>query len=76
MCMDQNTGKYIILCGAVIIVAGILVYFFHDRMNWIGKLPGDFRVEKPNFRFYFPLTTMILFSVFISLVIYLVRKFF
>jgi len=74
--MDQNTGKYIILSGAVVIVAGILIYFFHDKVNWIGKLPGDFSVEKPNFRFYFPLTTMILLSVFISLVIYLVRKLF
>jgi len=61
--MDQNTGKYIILSGAVVIVAGILIYFFHDKVNWIGKLKGDFSVEKPNFRFYFPLTTMILASL-------------
>jgi hypothetical protein len=61
--MDQNTGKYIILCGAVVIVTGILIYFFHDKVNWIGKLPGDVRVEKENFRFYFPFTTMILASL-------------
>lgn len=73
--MDQNTGKYIILSGAVIIVIGILIYFFHDKINWVGKLPGDFRVEKENFRFYFPFTTMILFSLGISLIIYLVKKF-
>jgi hypothetical protein len=74
--MDQNTGKYIILFGGVILIAGILIYFFHDKLDWIGKLPGDFRVEKPNFRFYFPFTTMILFSILISLMIYLVKKLF
>ncbi|HVE62064.1 MAG TPA: DUF2905 domain-containing protein [Chitinophagaceae bacterium] len=74
--MDQNTGKYIILFGAVIIIAGILIYFFHDKLHWIGRLPGDIRIEKENSRFYFPIVTMLLFSVFISLIIYLVRRFF
>ncbi|MFN2437659.1 MAG: DUF2905 domain-containing protein [Chitinophagaceae bacterium] len=74
--MDQNTGKYIILFGAVIIIAGILIYFLHDKLQWIGRLPGDIRVEKGNSRFYFPIVTMILFSLFISLIIYLAKKFF
>jgi len=74
--MDQNTGKYIILLGAAVIVTGILIYFLGDKLNWIGRLPGDIRIEKPNSRFYFPITTMILFSLLISLIIYLVRKFF
>jgi hypothetical protein len=61
--MDQNTGKYIILFGATVIVVGILIYFFHDKLHWIGRLPGDIRIEKENSRFYFPFTTMILASL-------------
>ena len=58
--MNNETGKLIIAAGVFIVVAGVIVYFFHDRLNWIGRLPGDIRVEKENFRFYFPITTMII----------------
>ena len=74
--MDSNTGKYIIMAGVLVILAGVLVYFFHDKLNWIGRLPGDIRVEKENFKFYFPITTMILFSLLVSGVIIIVKKFF
>ena len=74
--MDSNTGKYIMMAGALVILAGVLVYFFHDKLNWIGRLPGDIRVEKENFKFYFPITTMILFSLLVSGVIIIVKKFF
>ena len=73
--MNNVTGKYIIIIGAVIVLAGIVIYFFHDRLNWIGKLPGDIRIERENFKFYFPITTMILLSVAVTLVIHLIRKF-
>jgi hypothetical protein len=72
--MEQNTGKYIILFGALIVVVGLIIYFFHDKLNWIGRLPGDIRIERENFRFYFPITTMILFSVLLTLIINLLRK--
>ena len=73
--MDSNTGKYIILAGAIIIIAGIIIYFFHDKLNWIGRLPGDIRVERENFRFYFPIMTMIVFSVIATLIIWIIKRF-
>ena len=73
--MNNATGKYIIIIGAIIIVIGIIIYFFHDKLTWIGKLPGDIRVEKENFKFYFPVTTMILLSLAITLIINLIKKF-
>ena len=74
--MQSETGKYIIIAGVVIVLLGVIIYFFHDKLNWIGRLPGDIRVEKENFRFYFPITTMILLSVFVSFLIWLWRKIF
>ena len=74
--MQSETGKYIIIAGIVIVLLGMIIYFFHDKINWIGRLPGDIRIEKENFRFYFPITTMILLSVFASLLIWLWRKIF
>ena len=73
--MDQNTGKYIIFIGIGIVVLGLLVYFLHDKLHWIGRLPGDIRVERDNFRFYFPLATMIVFSLLLTLLINLIKKF-
>ena len=74
--MNNETGKWIIGIGVIIILVGIIIYFFHDKLNWIGRLPGDIRIEKENFRFYFPIITMILFSLFGTLIIWLIRKFF
>ena len=73
--MDSNTGKYIIVAGCIIVTAGIIIYFFHDKLHWIGRLPGDIRIEKENFKFYFPITTMIIFSLAATLVVQLVKRF-
>lgn len=74
--MNSDTGKWIIGIGAIVVIIGIVVYFFHDKLNWIGRLPGDIRIERENFRFYFPITTMILFSLLGTLILWLIRKFF
>jgi hypothetical protein len=73
--MGQETGKYIILIGAFILIAGVIIYFFSDKLGWIGRLPGDIRVEKENVRFYFPVTTMILFSILLSIIAGIVKRF-
>jgi ABC-type sulfate transport system permease subunit len=72
--MDQHTGKYIIGFGVLIVVAGLVIYFFHDKLHWLGKLPGDIRVERENFRVYFPITTMILISLLITLIVNILKK--
>jgi DUF2905 family protein len=74
--MNSEAGKYIIIIGVGVILIGVIVYFFHDKLHWIGRLPGDIRVEKENFRFYFPITTMIIFSLLITLIIRAIRNFF
>jgi uncharacterized membrane-anchored protein YitT (DUF2179 family) len=74
--MDQNTGKYMLVIGGLIVLAGAVVYFFGDKLHWIGRLPGDIRVERGNYRFYAPITTMILLSLVLTLVINLIKRFF
>jgi hypothetical protein len=74
--MNSDTGKYIIVAGVMIILLGVMIYFFHDKLNWIGRLPGDIRIEKENFRFYFPITTMIVFSFAITIIIQIIRRLF
>ncbi len=72
--MNAETGKWIMLAGAVLLVAGVIIYFFHDKLHFIGRLPGDIRIEKENFRFYFPFTTMILLSVLVNMLIKIIKR--
>ncbi len=72
--MNQQTGKMLLAIGVFIIIAGLIVYFFHDHLKWIGKLHGDIRIERENFRFYFPITTMVILSIVLSLLIFIFRK--
>lgn len=71
-----GTGKILVLIGLVIIVVGLMIWLGGDKLSWFGHLPGDIRVERENFRFYFPITSMILLSVGLSLVIWIIRRFF
>lgn len=69
-------GKILIILGIILIIAGLIIYFAGDKLGWIGHLPGDIRVEKENVKFYFPITTMIILSIVLSIVIWLIRKIF
>ena len=73
--MDQNTGRYIIFTGIAVVVIGILIYFLYDKLHWMGRLPGDIRIEKENFHFYFPIVTMIVISLVFTVIINLIKKF-
>lgn len=67
--MNNDLGKYLIIGGSLILIAGIAIYYFGDYLRWIGRLPGDIRIEKQNFRFYFPITTLLLLNAVIFLII-------
>ncbi len=73
--MDQQTGKYIIIAGLCIVVAGVVIYFFHGHFKWFGRLPGDIRVENENFRVYFPIVTMLVISIALTIIINIIKKF-
>ena len=53
-----------------------VVSFFRMRLYYpFGNLPFDIRIEKENFRFYFPIGTSVLLSILLSLILYLINKF-
>jgi uncharacterized membrane protein YidH (DUF202 family) len=71
---SRSLGILLVGLGVVAIVAGLLVWT--GALSWIGRLPGDVRIERENVRFYFPITSMILISVVLTLVLNLLRRFF
>lgn len=74
--MNPSLGKTIILIGLLVLAVGIVIYFFGDKLSWLGRLPGDIRVEGKNGSFYFPIVTCIVVSLLLNLIIVLIRKFF
>ncbi|MBK8554757.1 MAG: DUF2905 domain-containing protein [Lewinellaceae bacterium] len=74
--MDQSSyslPKILIITGVVLIILGVLWWAVGDRLSWLGRLPGDIRIERENFRFYFPITTMILASMLLNLLFRVLR---
>ena len=62
-------AKILIVVGLVAVLVGLLIQFAPQAFSWFGKLPGDIRYEKGNFKLFFPLTTMIILSVGVSLLL-------
>ncbi len=67
-----DTGKWLIVIGGLIVVIG-LFWPWLGKIPW-GRLPGDIVIEGENSRFYFPITTMIIVSVVISILLALFRR--
>jgi len=65
-------GRALVILGVVLVAIGLLWPWL--AKIGLGRLPGDFLIERGNFRFYFPLTTSILVSLVLSLLWYLFRR--
>ena len=67
-------GWVLLVLGLVIAGVG-LVWILAPSIPWLGRLPGDIRIERENFRFYFPLARCLLLSLLLSLVVWVIRLF-
>ena len=72
--MNRQIGIFIVIAGAILIGFGLLVYF--GALRWFGKLPGDIRYESDHAQFYAPIVSMLIISLVVSLLFYLLRRFF
>lgn len=67
-------GKLILMIGAVLVVIGAVLTWAPGLVNWFGRLPGDIRIEKEGSGFYFPVTSMIIISVVLSVIMNLLGR--
>jgi uncharacterized membrane protein len=70
----RSIGLPVIVIGVCVVIAGLLIY--SGAFAWFGRLPGDIRVERESVRLYIPITSMLLLSLVLSLLMYLLRRFF
>lgn len=71
---EGTVGRTLIIAGALLIVAGLLVTLGDKLPIKLGRLPGDIRVEGRHGGFYFPVVTCLLLSVVLSLILWLFGK--
>lgn len=58
--------KILITLGVVLLVAGLL-WPFIAKLG-LGRLPGDIVIRREGFSFFFPVTTMIIVSIVLTLI--------
>ncbi|MEW5250926.1 DUF2905 domain-containing protein [Microbulbifer discodermiae] len=67
-------SKWLLIVGCIFIVLGLLLHFFPGALSWFGRLPGDIRIESERTRVYFPIVSMIVLSILLSLLIGFFRR--
>ena len=72
--MNRSAGLFVVIAGVAVILFGLLIY--SGALSWFGRLPGDIRHESDNLRVYVPIVSMLIISIVLSLLFYLLRRFF
>jgi hypothetical protein len=69
----HELGKFIVIFGVIVTLAG-LVLWSGLAPKWLGRLPGDIRIEREHSTFYFPIVTCIILSILLSLLWSILRR--
>ena len=70
----EGTGKILLIVGGVIMVLGLLLVF-GQHIPFLGKLPGDILIKKDGFTFYFPVVTLLIVSVLLTIIVSVIVHF-
>jgi hypothetical protein len=62
-------AKGLIVLGILLVFAGVVLSYAPWLFSWFGKLPGDIRIERENSVFFFPITSMLVISIVVSLIV-------
>ena len=69
----EGIGRLLLVGGIVIAVIG-LVLVLAPNIPFLGRLPGDIRIENENTRIFIPLGTMLLISIVLTIVLNLISR--
>jgi uncharacterized membrane protein YidH (DUF202 family) len=69
----RELGKFVVVIGVITTLVG-LVMWSGFAPKWLGRLPGDIRIEREHSAFYFPIVTCIILSIVLSLLLSLFRR--
>jgi uncharacterized membrane protein YvlD (DUF360 family) len=61
-------GKMILMFGLFMVITGG-VLMLAGKFTGLGRLPGDIFIQRGNFTFYFPVVTMLVLSLVLTLLL-------
>jgi hypothetical protein len=67
-------ARYLIIGGIILLVVGGLVLLSAKLGFQLGHLPGDIRIERENYKFYFPFTSGLLVSLVLTLILNIIAR--
>jgi len=71
----ETMGKMFILIGLFVLMIGLVMTFAPRlKIPFLGRLPGDIRIEREGFSFYFPLVTCIVLSVLLTIILNVIGR--
>jgi Protein of unknown function (DUF2905) len=70
--MTLGMGRWLVVLGLILVVAGLLWPWL--AKVGLGHLPGDIRIERKGFVFYFPLTSGLIVSALLTLILWILRR--
>ena len=68
----RDFGRLLVIIGVGTAMVGFILWGLAPK--WLGRLPGDIRIERGNFSFYFPIVTCIVISLILTLIFSLFRR--
>jgi len=71
--MMRELGKFVAAIGVIITLVGLMMWGGLVS-KWLGRLPGDIRIEREHSVFYFPIVTCIVLSILLSLLLSIFRR--
>ena len=69
----RDMGRFLLIVGVITTLIGLL-FWSGLAPRWLGRLPGDIRIERGNSVFYFPIVTCIIVSIVLSLIFSVFRR--
>lgn len=70
----EGTGRILLIVGGAIVVLG-LILILSQHVPFLGKLPGDILIKKDGFTFYFPVVTLLIVSILLTVIISVILHF-
>ena len=69
----NEIGRLLIVLGLILAAVGLII-LFADKIPFLGRLPGDILIKRKSFTIYFPLVSMLIVSLILTIVLNLIFR--
>lgn len=66
-------ARMLLMIGLILVAVGLLLHA-SPSLPWLGRLPGDLRIERPGWQIHLPITTCLLLSILLSTLLWLFSR--